>query len=118
MVLGSWRGEAGNSAEMTLVWGIPLVPGGAAVTAELADLAVDQCDLVKQRFTLIAPDNYRGDYLDIKLWAATVTSSSPSRSTPRTTKTKTTPPRADARGRRRYAGARAPRSSMDRARAS
>lgn len=68
MVLGSWRGEAGNSAEMTLVWGVPLVPGGAVVTAELADLAVDQCDLLQQRFTLIAPDNYRGDYLDIKLW--------------------------------------------------
>ncbi len=68
MVIGSWRGEAGNNAEMTLVWGVPLVPGGAVVTAELADLAVDQCDLVQQRFTLIAPDNYRGDYLDIKLW--------------------------------------------------
>ena len=68
MVLGSWRGEAGNSAEMTLVWGVPLIPGGAVVTAELADHAVDQCELVEQRFTLIAPDNYRGDYLDIKLW--------------------------------------------------
>ena len=68
MVLGAWRGEAGNSAEMTLVWGVPLIPGGAVVTAELADHAVDQCELVDQRFTLIAPDNYRGDYLDIKLW--------------------------------------------------
>lgn len=68
MVLGSWRGEGGSSAEMTLVWGVPLVPGGALVTAELADHAVDQCDLVDQRFTLIAADNYRGDFLDIKLW--------------------------------------------------
>jgi hypothetical protein len=68
MVLGSWRGEAGNSAEITLVWGVPLIPGGAVVTAELADHAVDQCDLADQRFTLVAPDNYRGDYLDIKLW--------------------------------------------------
>ena len=68
MVLGSWRGEAGNIAEMTLVWGVPLIPGGAIVTAELADHAVDQCELLEQRFTLIAPDNYRGDYLDIKLW--------------------------------------------------
>lgn len=68
MVLGSWRGEAGSSAEMTLIWGVPLIPGGAVVTAELADHAVDQCELVEQRFTLVAPDNYRGDYLDIKLW--------------------------------------------------
>jgi hypothetical protein len=68
MVLGSWRGERGSSAEMTLIWGVPLLPGGETVTAELADHAVDQCELLEQRFTLIAPDNYRGDYLDIKLW--------------------------------------------------
>lgn len=68
MVLGAWRGEAGNSAEITLVWGVPLIPGGEVVTAELANHAVDQCGLVEQRFTLVAPDNYRGDYLDIKLW--------------------------------------------------
>lgn len=68
MVLGVWRGEEGHGAEMTLVWGVPLIPGGATATAELADHAVDQCDLVDQRFTLIAPDNYRGDYLHIKLW--------------------------------------------------
>ena len=53
---------------MTLVWGVPLIPGGAIVTAELANLAVDQCELVEERFTLIAPDNYRGDYLEVKLW--------------------------------------------------
>jgi hypothetical protein len=69
MVIGSWRGEAGSSAEMTLVWGVPLLPGGALVTAELADHAVDQCELVEQRFTLVAPDNYRADYLEIKLWS-------------------------------------------------
>jgi hypothetical protein len=68
MVIGTWRGESGRSAEMTLVWGVPLIPGGALVTAELADRAVDQCELAEQRFTLIAPDNYREDYLDIKLW--------------------------------------------------
>ena len=55
---------------MTLVWGRPLVDGGAVVTAELADLAVDQCALVEGRFTLIAPDDYRGDTLDVKLWDA------------------------------------------------
>jgi hypothetical protein len=70
MVLGNWRGESGHSAEMTLVWGVPLIPGGALVTAELANHAVDQCGLTEeQRFTLIAADNYRGDYLDLKLWS-------------------------------------------------
>jgi hypothetical protein len=47
---------------------VPLVAGGHVVTAELADLAVDQCTIVEERFTLIAPDNYRGDYIDVKLW--------------------------------------------------
>jgi len=67
-VIGAWRGEQGKSADITLVWGVPLVAGGAIVTAELANLAVDQCELVDERFTLIAPDNYRGDYVDVKLW--------------------------------------------------
>lgn len=67
-VIGSWRGENANAAEITLIWGVPLVPGGAVVTAELANLAVDQCELLDDRFTLIAPDNYRQDFLEIKLW--------------------------------------------------
>jgi hypothetical protein len=67
-VIGEWRGEQGKAAQMTLVWGVPLVPGGEVVTAELANLAVDQCELIEQRFTLIAPDDYRGDYLEVKLW--------------------------------------------------
>jgi hypothetical protein len=68
-VIGSWRGEQGNRADLTLVWGVPLIPGGAVVTAELANLAVDQCELVEQRFTLIAPDNYRSDFIEVKLWS-------------------------------------------------
>ena len=68
-VIGSWRGEHGNFADMTLVWGVPLTPGGALVTAELANLAVDQCEVIDSRFTLIAPDNYRQDFLEIKLWS-------------------------------------------------
>ena len=68
-VIAGWRGEQGNKADITLVWGVPLVPGGAIVTAELANLAVDQSELVEDRFTLIAPDNHRGDYLEIKLWS-------------------------------------------------
>jgi hypothetical protein len=68
-MVGTWRGEQGNVAAMRLVWGVPLVPGGAVVTAELASLAVDQCELVENRFTLIAPDDYRGDVLEVKLWS-------------------------------------------------
>jgi len=68
-VIGAWRGQGGEVAAMTLVWGRPLVAGGAIVTAELADLAVDQCELADNRFTLIAPDDYRHDLLEIKLWS-------------------------------------------------
>jgi hypothetical protein len=68
-VIGTWRGEQGNTADMTLVWGVPLSPGGTQVTAELANLAVDQCELLDERFTLLAPDNYRQDFLEIKLWS-------------------------------------------------
>ncbi len=67
-VIGTWRGEGDALAAMTLVWGRPLVSGGAIVTAELAGLAVDQCKLSDERFTLIAPDDYRQDLLDIRLF--------------------------------------------------
>jgi hypothetical protein len=67
-VVGSWRGESGAVAAMTLVWGHPLVSGGRIATAELAGLAVDQCELRSERFTLIAPDDYRHDLLEIKLF--------------------------------------------------
>ncbi|PTL59310.1 hypothetical protein [Paraconexibacter algicola] len=67
-VIGGWRGEEGNVAAMTLVWGRPLVDRGAVVVAELADLPVDQCVVQEGRFTLIAPDAYRKDYLDIRLF--------------------------------------------------
>ena len=68
-VIGGWRGEQGRRAAMTLVWGRPVLRGGAIVTAELADLPVDQCALLDDRFTLIAPDDYRGDFLHIKLFS-------------------------------------------------
>ncbi len=50
------------------MWGVALTEGGAVATAELADLAVDQCELAEERFTLVAPDDYRGDVLDVKLF--------------------------------------------------
>jgi hypothetical protein len=67
-VIGAWRGQLGGVAAMTLVWGRPLISGGRIVTAELADLAVDQCEVIEERFTLIAPDDYRHDLLEIKLF--------------------------------------------------
>jgi hypothetical protein len=71
-VVGSWRGEMERSAEMTLVWGTPLVPGAVAATAELAGEVVDQTALVENRFTLVAIDDVRGYgdelYLEVKLW--------------------------------------------------
>ena len=72
VVIGERHGRSADqrfvAAAMTLVWGRPLVDGGAVVTAELADLAVDQCVLVEGRFTLLGPDDYRGDTLDIRLY--------------------------------------------------
>ena len=68
-VIGRWRGEGGNVADMTLIWGVPLVNHAELATAELADLVVDQTTLVDGRFTLVAPDAYRGDYLDVKLYS-------------------------------------------------
>ena len=67
-VVGEWRGEAGRLAAMTLVWGTPLTEGGVVVTAELADLTVDQCAVLDDRFTLLAPDAYGTDYLEVALW--------------------------------------------------
>jgi hypothetical protein len=66
--IGSWRGHQGAVAAMTLVWGRPLHGGGRIATAELAGLAVDQCELIEERFTLIAPDDYRGDLLEVALF--------------------------------------------------
>jgi hypothetical protein len=68
-VVGHWRGE-GDVAEMTLVWGRALVPDGHVVTADLGGLVVDQCTLVQDRFTLLAPDAYQGDELEVVLWSA------------------------------------------------
>jgi hypothetical protein len=67
-VVGGWRGEQGNVAAMTLVWGTPLVDRAAVATAELAGLTVDQCVLIENRFTLLAPDDYRGDTLDVAVF--------------------------------------------------
>jgi hypothetical protein len=67
-VIGTWRGEKGKKAAMTLVWGRPLVEGAVVVTAELSDITVDQAPLLEGRFTLIGPDDYRGAMLEVRLF--------------------------------------------------
>ena len=64
-VVGSGRGETDSVAAMTLVWGRPTRAEAKIATAELAGLCVDQCELVDDRFTLLAPDDFRGDMLEI-----------------------------------------------------
>ena len=67
-VIGTLARRAGQGRGDDAGVGRPLVDGGAVATGELADLTVDQCPLVEGRFTLIAPDDYRGDTLDVKLY--------------------------------------------------
>jgi len=72
-VIAQWRGKGGAVAQMTLVWGVPQVQGGAVATAELGDrvrTTVDQCELVENRLTLIAPDDYAGDTLEVRVYDA------------------------------------------------
>jgi len=71
-VIGPWRGK-GAVAQMTLVWGAPQVSGAAIATAELGDrvrITVDQCELIENRLTLIAPDDYSGDTLEVRVYDA------------------------------------------------
>jgi hypothetical protein len=69
-VIGSWRGEKGAVAAMTLVWGRPLLADGVSAVAQLGELTVDSCALVENGFTLIAPDDYAGQLLEIALFDA------------------------------------------------
>jgi len=75
-VIGSWRAEGERGADITLVWGLPLVRGAVAATAELDDEVVDQAAVQDGRFTLLAVDAVRGFgddlYLEIKLWDRTL----------------------------------------------
>jgi hypothetical protein len=69
-VVGSWRGADGEVAQMTLVWGTALIEGGEVATAELGANTVDQCMLVNERFTLVAPDDFGGELLEVRLYDA------------------------------------------------
>jgi hypothetical protein len=68
--IGHWRGTEGRRGIITLVWGVALVPNGAAVTAELGPETTDQCELIDERFTLVSLDAYTGDYVEVRLYGA------------------------------------------------
>jgi hypothetical protein len=72
-VIGRWRGENGRAGAVTLVWGRPLVRGAVAATADLDGEAVDQEEINRDRFTLVALDALEayGDdiFMEVKLWS-------------------------------------------------
>jgi hypothetical protein len=71
-VIGAWRAEGDRGGDITLVWGLPLVRGAVAATAELDGEVIDQAAVTDGRFTLVAVDAVRGFgddlFLEIKLW--------------------------------------------------
>jgi hypothetical protein len=71
-VIGTWRSDAGRGGDVTLVWGLPLVRGAIAATAELDTEVLDQTPVQEGRFTLIAVDAVKGFgddlYLEVRLW--------------------------------------------------
>jgi hypothetical protein len=66
-VVGGWRGERSQVAAMTLIWGVPFERRGRVVTAELGPDVVDEAEIAGERFTLLAPDAYDDEYLEIVL---------------------------------------------------
>ena len=71
-VVGEWHAEGERGGDITLVWGLPLVRGAIAATAELDGEVLDQAAVTDGRFTLVAIDAVRGFgddmYLEVKLW--------------------------------------------------
>ena len=71
-VIGAWRTDGGRGGDVTLVWGLPLVRGAVAATAELDGETLDQAPVADGRFTLVAVDAVHGFgddlYLEVKLW--------------------------------------------------
>jgi hypothetical protein len=66
--IGSWRGGRDLTANIALIWGRALAPGGALATAELGPTTTDQCEVTEDRFTLVSLDEWTGDYLEVRLW--------------------------------------------------
>ncbi len=75
-VIGSWRAEGDRGGDVTLVWGLPMVRGAVAATAELDGEVLDQVAVREGRFTLVAVDAVRGFgddlYLEVRLWDRTL----------------------------------------------
>ena len=69
-VVGSWRGHGEKVAAMTLVWGRALVGEGTLAVALLGGVDVDQCALVGDRFTLLAPDDFGDELLEVRVYSA------------------------------------------------
>jgi hypothetical protein len=71
-VIGAWRAEGERGGDVTLIWGLPLVRGAVAATAELDGEVTDQAPVQDGRFTLVAVDAVRGFgddlFVEIKLW--------------------------------------------------
>jgi hypothetical protein len=66
--IGTWHGSRELEANIALVWGHALMPGGALATAELGPTTTDQCEVVEDRFTLVSLDGWTGDLLEVRLW--------------------------------------------------
>jgi hypothetical protein len=71
-VIGAWRADGDRGGDITLIWGLPLVRGAVAATAELDGEVLDQVAVQDGRFTLVAVDAVRGFgddlFVEIKLW--------------------------------------------------
>jgi hypothetical protein len=75
-VIGTWRAEGDRGGDVTLVWGLPMVRGAVAVTAELDGEVLDQAAVQDGRFTLVSVDAVTGFgdklYVEIRLWDGTL----------------------------------------------
>ena len=71
-VIGTWTTDGGRGGEVTLIWGLPMVRGAVAVTAELDGEPLDQAPVADGRFTVVAVDAVHGFgddlYLEVKLF--------------------------------------------------
>ena len=71
-VIGRWQADGNRGGDVTLVWGLPLIRGAVAATAELDGEVLDQAAVTDGRFTLVAVDAVHGFgddlYLEIRLW--------------------------------------------------
>ena len=71
-VVGDWRADGDRGGDVTLIWGVPLVRGALAATAEIEGEVLDQAAVNDGRFTLMAVDAVHGFgddlFLEIKLW--------------------------------------------------